>query len=156
MHPEHMTGAELQTLREGCGLDRDEFAGLADVQARTVKHWENGRAGVPADVAQLARELDAACTQGTAAMLQRVQFEDVGAPEGQPVVLVRYKTPQDMPQGQNMPAGLQGAMVARVRLELLRKGRAVRVVWHDADQGDALAQLQAQALPHRGDQPAQG
>ena len=153
-YPEHMTGAELQTLREGCGLDRDEFAGLADVQARTVKHWENGRAGVPADVAQLARELDAACTQGAAAMLQRVQFEDVGAPEGQPVVLVRYKTPQDMPQGQNMPAGLQGAMVARVRLELLRKGLAVRVVWHDADQGDALAQLQAQALPHRGDQPA--
>ncbi len=152
-YPEHMTGAELQTLREACGLDREEFADLASVQPRTLKHWENGRAGVPADVAQLARELDAACTQGAAAMLERAQFEAQGAPDGVPVVLVRYKTPADMPQGHNMPAGLQGAMVARVRLELLRKGRAVRVVWHDAAHGGALQQLQAQAVPHRGDQP---
>lgn len=152
-YPDHMTGAELQTLREACGLDREEFADLAGVQPRTLKHWENGRAGVPADVSQLARELDAACTQGAAAMLERVQFEALGAPDGVPVVLVRYKTPADMPQGHNMPAGLQGAMVARVRLELLRKGRAVRVVWHDAAQGAPLELLQAQAVPHRGDQP---
>ena len=59
MNTEHMTGAELQTLREACHLSRDELAALAGVQARTLKHWENGRAGVPGDVADLVRSMDA-------------------------------------------------------------------------------------------------
>ena len=154
-NPDTMTGAELQTLREACGLEREEFAALADVQARTLKHWENGRAGVPADVAQLARELDAATTQGAAALLQKVRFEVAGLGEGQPIVLTRYKRTEDMPAGNTMPAALHAAMLGRVRLELARAGlgRPVRVVWFDADQADDAARLATQATPHKGDQP---
>ena len=54
--PEYTTGAELQTLREAAGLSREAMADLVGVQSRTVKHWEHGRAGVPADVAQVATD----------------------------------------------------------------------------------------------------
>jgi len=53
-----MTGAELQTLREACGLTREHMAQLKGVQARTIKHWENGRAGVPADVQAYIEDVD--------------------------------------------------------------------------------------------------
>lgn len=53
---EYTTGAELQTLREAAGLSREALADLVGVQSRTVKHWEHGRAGVPADVAQVATD----------------------------------------------------------------------------------------------------
>lgn len=154
-NPDTMTGAELQTLREACGLEREEFAALADVQARTLKHWENGRAGVPADVAQLARELDAATTQGAAALLQKVCFEVAGLRADHPIVLTRYKRTEDMPAGNTLPAALHAAMLGRVRLELARAGlgRPVRVVWFDADQADDAARLATQATPHKGDQP---
>ena len=35
--PAHMTGAELQTLREACSLTREELGDLCNVAARTVK-----------------------------------------------------------------------------------------------------------------------
>lgn len=56
---DNMTGAELQTLREACNLTRENLGELAGVAARTIKHWEHGRSGVPADVADLIRRLDA-------------------------------------------------------------------------------------------------
>ena len=69
-----LTGAELQTLREACNLTREELGELAGVAARTIKHWESGRAGVPADVAALAQRLDAtiqqAADQGARAVAQ--------------------------------------------------------------------------------------
>ena len=53
-----ITGAELQTLREAAGLSRDALAELAQVQARTVKHWETRTgAAVPADVAAIVTRL---------------------------------------------------------------------------------------------------
>lgn len=58
MHHNHLTGAELQTLRENANMPREDLAELAGVQARTIKHWESGRAGVPSDVADLVRCID--------------------------------------------------------------------------------------------------
>lgn len=151
----HMTGAELQTLRETCGLSRDEFATLADVAPRTVKHWENRAGGVPADVAKLAAELESAMRQAVIAHTERALFEH--APHGldAPVILTRYREGDAMPRatwGTMLPS-MQGACVARVRVALLGMGRAVRVVWFDADYTDPRETLKAQAIAHRGDQP---
>ena len=151
MTTHHMTGAELQTLREACNLGRDEFAELVGVEARTVKHWENGRAGVPADVASVAQNLEQAIQQGTDAELQRLRpiWRELAPPA--PAVLVRFKTPADMEQARedhrksrqtiehaltlgNMPPGVHGAIVARVMRALQAQGQPVRVVWFDPKQ----------------------
>ena len=58
---EYMIGAELQCLREACGLNRDQFGALCGVQGRSIKYWEMSQSnhGVPADVTALIQELAA-------------------------------------------------------------------------------------------------
>lgn len=135
---EQMTGAELQTLREACGMSREDLAGLADVQARTVKHWEGGRAGVPADVADLVRRLDAMVSLVANEALQGIRqaAEQAGqAPDK--LVLLRYQNAADLTRYRadmdDMPAVVHGAIVNRVRLALPWlpgfERVAVRVVW---------------------------
>lgn len=177
-YPDPLTGAELQTLREACNLTREELGELAGVAARTIKHWESGRAGVPADVADVVARLDAtirrAADQGADAIRQAMRHHGGTVPAD--VVLMRYRTPGDLaryrPDMAGAPAGAHGAIVARLRAQALALGvAAVRVVWMDPDayeawraqrqQPDTEAtratwaadQVQAQALPHRGDQP---
>lgn len=91
--PAHMTGAELQTLREACAMSREDLADLAGVQARTLKHWENGRAGVPDDVAALVRRIDHALYLCARAELDALRAAWV---PGSPVALVRYKTAPEL------------------------------------------------------------
>lgn len=175
--PNHLTGAELQTLREACHLSRDELGALCGVAPRTVKHWESGRAGVPADVADVVARLDAtiqhASDQGAAVIEQAMAHQGTAPAD---VVLMRYRTPEDLaryrPDMAGAPAGAHGAIVARLRAQALALGvPLVRVVWMDpnayetwhAAQGLpdaeptraawAAGQVQAQARPHRGDQP---
>ena len=174
---DNITGAELQTLREACNLTRDELGSLCGVAPRTVKHWESGRAGVPADVADVVARLDAAIQRAAdhgADVIEQAMAHQGTAPAD--VVLMRYRTPGDLaryrPDMAGAPAGAHGAIVARLRAQALALGvAAVRVVWMDpsayeawrAAQGLpdaepsraawAADQVQAQALPHRGDQP---
>lgn len=54
---EKMTGAELRTWRESAGLSREALAERVNVQPRTIKHWESGRADVPDDVASVVYDL---------------------------------------------------------------------------------------------------
>lgn len=115
MTTDHMTGAELQTLREACHISRDELATLAGVQARTVKHWEGGRAGVPGDVVALVRKIDA---QVSHAARQALAHMAGAVPDGAAVVFTRYRSADDLaryrPDMAGLPAGVQAAMVARV------------------------------------------
>ena len=153
--PQYITGAELQTLRESCGLSRETFGELANVAARTIKHWETRRGGVPADIAKLATELESAARQAIIAHTERAIL--MHAPRGKdtPVILTRYRegtTPDPATWG-TTPASMQGAIVAGMRLALLAKGFAVRVVMHDADYTTPRETLEAQAVPHRADQP---
>ena len=176
----YMTGAELQTMREACHLSRDDLAGLVRVQARTVKHWENGRSGVPADVALAVVNLNG--------LIEAVaQVEQVRAwrawqrkPGAQGLVLVRYREDKDAGRMDSVltgyPVAVHGAVVMRVIAALKNRQDAahnldVRVVWFGAaDYGAWLAQvgaqdtpdaldhwaaqaLPAQSLPHRSDQP---
>lgn len=175
---DNMTGAELQTLREACGLTRDELGALAGVAARTVKHWENGRAGVPADVAGLVQRLDdtiqRAADQGADVIGTATQDQHGAAPNE--VILIRYRTPEDLaryrPDMAGLPASVHGAIIGRLCSAMRANGlQRARVVWMNPDDyeawraalrmtdGDATRaawaaeQIPAQAIPHRADQP---
>lgn len=178
-YPDPITGAELQTLREACCLTRDELGELAGVAARTIKHWESGRAGVPADVAALVQRLDAtiqqAADQGAHAMAQAIARQGTAPAE---VVLIRYRSADDLaayrPDMAGQPASVHGAIVQRLAATLRATGRPVRIVWMDLDDYEAwraahgLAdlestraawaadQVQHQAKAHRADQPPPG
>lgn len=174
--PERMTGAELQTLRESCNLSREDFAGLAGVQSRTVKHWESGCAGVPADVAHLVNTIDgainAAADQARAHLEQLTRQNDQAPAD---IVLIRYRSNEDLhqyrPDMQSLPACVHGAIVNRMRQEARAIGMPARIVWMEPEQYNpwraachlpdtestraawAAQQVDAQAMPHRGDQP---
>ena len=169
--PEYTTGAELQTLREAAGLSRDALADLVGVQARTVKHWENGRAGVPADVAAVAQHW----AQWVRKASTRLHAQAMHTP-AQNVVFMRYRETAHMPAwcctADNRHAEAHGAAVAQAVQRLALDGVAARVVWFDpaaygawidaqrlADTPDMRAHwaagqaLPSQAVPARGDQP---
>lgn len=153
-----MTGAELQTLREACGLTREDFGDLAGVQARSVKHWENGRAGVPGDVASLVQGLDAAVSRAAFELLHHAADAAL-AVGGDPrqVVLLRYSAEEAerYPAGGELArlgklsgaqaAALQGAAVNRARIirpqldEMAPAlaGAALRVVWMQGEAYEA-------------------
>ena len=159
MTNDNMTGAELQTLREACHMSRDDLAGLVGVQARTVKHWENGRAGVPGDVAAVVREIDQNATdvaRHAVGKLLAMQAAPARVLVGQAVkmVLIRYRSAADMarynPSIAGLPEGAQGCIVARIRqaLAMAAPGGAgapgapsaapvVRVVWFNPDDFEA-------------------
>lgn len=176
-YPDSLTGAELQTLREACCLTREELGELAGVAARTVKHWENGRAGVPADVAALAHRLDATIQQAAdngARVVAQARAQHGGTAPAD-VVLMRYRSDDDLatyrPDMAGQPASVHGAMVQRLTATLRATGQPVRIVWMDQDDYEAwraahsLAdlestratwaadQVQHQARAHRADQP---
>jgi len=148
---EYMTGAELQCLREACGLDRDQFGQLCGVQGRSIKYWEMGASnhGVPADVAALVQEL----ADKVDAMAADAIARHAGAAD---VVLMRTSDP------------IANAVASRVYLALRRRGKEVRLVAFDnkayratlrgkdtpdARQAWAVRALKDQAKPHRQDQP---
>ena len=173
-----ITGAQLQTLPEAAGLSRDALAELAQVQARTVKHWETRTgAAVPADVAAIVTRLSGWVLHTAREGLRQVQQAHHKPAE---VVLLRYREsahlhPQDVAQGLH---DVHGAMVARLVLDLAANGHRARVVWFDPeefahwvthvqglppghDTPDARATwaaqaIERQAIPHPGDQPPPG
>jgi len=148
---EYMTGAELQALREACGLDRDQFGLLCGVQGRSIKYWEMGASnhGVPADVAALVQEL----ADKVDAMAADAIARHAGAAD---VVLMRTSDP------------IANAVASRVYLALRQRGQDARMVTFDAKayratlqgqdtpaarQAWAVRALKDQAKPHRQDQP---
>lgn len=171
-YPDPITGAELQTLREACNLSRDELAALAGVAARTVKHWENGRAGVPADVAALVRKTDATIEERAYASLLELRADQsrrrsAGLPVPGAVALVRARTVEDWkalndfpghPGGQYAPGitwPATGGVVARLAALIAfdagpdnTQRPPVRVVWFDPP--SYAAWLQARREIHSG------
>ena len=148
----NITGAELQCLREACGLDRDQFGALCGVQGRSIKYWETGASnhGVPADVAAMVQELEAKVSSMAADAISRHS----GAAD---VVLMRSGDP------------IENEVASRVFLALRRRSQVVRIVAFDlkayreslrggrdtpaARQAWALAAVKDQARAHRADQP---
>lgn len=152
-HIDYMTGAELQALREACGLDRDQLGEMCGVQGRSIKYWEMGSSkhGVPADVESLILELSAKV--------------DAMADEQ----LARWKPGKLLLR---TGGAMQNQVVSRVYRALRQQGKDVRIVsmdfkafndWARAKnkrdtpetrQEWARLALKEQARPHRHDQPA--
>jgi transcriptional regulator with XRE-family HTH domain len=172
--PDHMTGAELQTLREAAGLSREALAELAQVQARTVKHWETrGGAGVPADVAAMVRAaadwVRMTARQALRDVLQQIHGGPTAAAiasawagifdaasDAPQVVLIRYRETAHMhtqDRAQGLLADVHGAMVARLVLDLIDNGARPRVVWFDPE-SFARWVVDVQGLPPGHDTPA--
>lgn len=173
MNHDYMTAAELQTLREACGLSRDELGALAGVQARTVKFWEYGKIGVPADVADLVREVDRNIMSAVSQMVHSIRNKPVAD-----VVFIRYRNedmPRYRPDLKDFPSSVHSAILSRVRLLLpwsaghLDRIPKIRIVFMMPDQYEAwrgarpdteatraewaAGQVAVQARPHRADQP---
>ena len=111
----YMTGAELQALREACGLDRDQFGELCGVQGRSIKYWETGASnhGVPADVAEMVANLEAEISNDAANEISlRSKSKDCH-------VLMRSSDP------------ITNEIAHRVFLALRRRGQDVRIVAFD-------------------------
>lgn len=139
MTPDHITGAELQTLREACGLSREELATMAHVQARSIKHWEQGRMAAPADVAAMVQALNLAIDH--AAHIQARTYQG-GA-------LIRYRSEADIKRFLSKPLkhplGAHGAIVGRAWAILKAQGKACRIVWMHPEAYEAWRQ--ATGLP---------
>jgi len=152
MTNDYMTGAELQALREACGLDRDQFGELCGVQGRSIKYWETGQTnhGVPADVQAMVLELSAKIDAEADAQL------------------AQWKPGMILLRTGNAAAN---QVVSRIFNELRKRGQDVRIVafdlkafrtWIDATKGRdtpasrqqwAKLAVKQQAKPHRADQP---
>lgn len=147
---DYMTGAELQALREACGLNRDQFGEMCGVQGRSVKYWEM-RSGVPADVSEMILKLEAKVSNDVAEAVNKLH---TGSEE---VVLMRGADP------------LKNAVANRVFINLRGRGIPVRMVAFDykayreqlrgpdtpeARQAWARRAVKEQAKPHKQDQPA--
>ena len=116
MSDNYMTGAELQALREACGLDRDQFGELCGVQGRSIKYWETGASnhGIPADVAEMVANLEAKISNDAANEISlRSKSKDCH-------VLMRGGDP------------ITNEIAHRVFLALRRRGHDVRIVAFDA------------------------
>jgi len=137
------TGAELQTLREICGLTREALAELAGVEPRTVKHWETRKgAAVPDDVADIVSRFTRWVLMEAAAGILRIHHDihmntiEAHHPDGAEVVLIRYRDGYGLPaewRAQGMRVDVHGAIVARMVLDLMGYGYRPRVVWFDPE-----------------------
>lgn len=156
MKNEYITGAELQALREACGLDRDQLGERCGVQGRSIKYWEMGASnhGVPADVAALVVELEAQVR------------------EEADVIVYHYLMTQPDPVLIRSGIPLQNAANQRAFIELRRRGHNVRLVAFDHKAYKAQIEASGaqdsplnraewavravvqQSKPHRADQPA--
>lgn len=153
-----ITGAELQSLREICGLTRDELAHMAGVEPRTIKFWEAAKNGVPADVTDMV---------ATNASLTRHIMREVLDREA--TILIRFKSQADFNRANpdvRIPYQCWNSAMTLVLAVL----EDPRIVWfdldsytawlaeQDSDLDDSLTAwaavaLHLQAKPFRGDQP---
>lgn len=132
-----MTSAELKTKREGLGLSVPFLAKLANVQERTVRYWESGKNPVPNDVENLINRIDKIIQN--AAEQAVLQFVDARTSVNnvKNVVLLRYKTDEDLWDYQKdfapLPATCHAAMLNRVRLGVEKNGGKVEIVYFEAE-----------------------
>lgn len=135
-----MTPAEFKTLRESCGLSLAALAAALPaspktgkpLDVRSVQKWEEGARGVPVDVADWLRRLDARLAD---AALHAAEVMG-GAPAGAEVVLLRYRNGDDLaryrPDMAALGPGVHAALVDRARQAALRLGLSPRITYMDA------------------------
>ena len=132
-----MTGPELKTIREGLGLSVPSLAKLANVQERTVRYWESGKNPVPTDVAALINKIDNEIQKTSDQALLHFIDSKTSTNNVKNVVLLRYKTDEDLWQYQEsftpLPATCHAAMLNRVRLGIIKNGGTVQIVFFEPE-----------------------
>lgn len=145
---ELITGAELATLRESCGMSQSELGQLTGWAGPAVEDWEAGRSAVPGDVADLMIKIDTMIAESTAAALDDLEaVRAVASPQelSEDLVLLRYRTAEDLaryePGMRTVPISVHGALIGRVRLTVQvrpkLKDTPVRIVWMEPDRYEA-------------------
>ncbi|HEX6518290.1 MAG TPA: DUF1870 family protein [Nocardioidaceae bacterium] len=111
---ERMTPAELRVVREFLGLTPEWLAGHLGVSARTVRHWEAGKYGIPDGVRLEIEDLEARTAQFVAGCAgQLMDLPDPG--------VVVYRTDEEYRAahpGVGFPASWHRACVARIAQEV--------------------------------------
>ncbi len=139
-----MTGAELKTIRESLGLSVKWLAEKAGVSHRSASYWESCTFSVPDDVAQMINALDAGIDSMVTQAINVIDDQIKGQGElPEKVVLLRYRTDEDLWQFRSDMAGLpvtyHAAMLARLRSAVISLKVPCFVYWLDPD--DYLAWL---------------
>jgi transcriptional regulator with XRE-family HTH domain len=124
-----VTSAEYKTIREACGLSQQGAAGYHNVALRTVQHWEEGRNGIPAGMAEAIRRLDALIERGVIETIDLYQDRLAKHETSDPVALVRYRTAESYvgsrPEREGVLYPCHGALIGRTRIALERIGATV-------------------------------
>jgi transcriptional regulator with XRE-family HTH domain len=130
-----MNGAELKTIRESLGLSLQWLADKASVSHRSAAYWEAG-AKIPNDVIKLILSLEKSVNNAVANALISI-IDATENQQGLPdrIVLVRYKTDQDLWRFRKdmagFPASYHASILYRLRTEITKLGIACHVVWLD-------------------------
>ena len=129
-----MGPAELKTIRESLGLSARWLADRAGVLQRSVQYWEAAAAAVPEDVADLILRIDAQFTESDAAGAGGGRRADgqAGPPARNraavPLSGRRRALHAARPDMSGLPVTAHAALLARVRLALLARGRRWQLV----------------------------
>lgn len=99
-----MTPAGLDTRRRALGLSVEELAAVCGVQDRTARRWMSGDNAIPEDVVQTLEALEERMDNAVDQMVALVQAT---AAAGEPVILWRYRSQDDLER--SLPARERGS-----------------------------------------------
>lgn len=127
-----MTPAEYRTLREACGLSKQDAATFHNVAPRTIEHWEAGKNPVPDGVAEELRLLD---LNINAAVQHKLDRLPAFSSEAKPFMLKRHRTAEEYVGSRHhrlgLPFACDGVVAARAAYLLERKGARYMISWSD-------------------------
>lgn len=119
-----MTGPELRTIREQCGLTLADFGDLVGVADKSVRGWETATdLRVPVDVAETARALHLQLLDKKTEILSDFQF----AAPGDEVVLKLYRNSH--PGLTETDIAVHNAAAGLAFHDLIDDGISVWMVW---------------------------
>lgn len=111
---ERMTAAELKVVREFLGLSGDWLASHLKVSGRTVRHWEEGKYGIPDGVRLEVESLEARTGEFVAGVINALMdLPDPGVLTYRSDAEYHAATPENA-----WPASWHRAVVARVAQEV--------------------------------------
>lgn len=118
---EHMTNAELRTIREFLGLTGEWLATHLGVNPRTVRDWEQGRSPVPGFARKAVEDIEARTGAFITGIVEHLlSAADVG------VIVYRNDAEYHAAHPEiEFPASWHRAVVARVALEV----RGLRIAY---------------------------
>lgn len=126
----HLSPAEYQTVREDCGLSRDEAAQFHEVEPKTIKQWERFKGRVPdgaaAEISGLREKLERASEAATDTFHE--QLENHSELDG--VTIYKYQPESYLnskPCAEGLPHGAHNRLLALTVEKLASDGVRVAI-----------------------------